>query len=303
MVIDASVRSRWIQAMAIAGVIVLAVLLLLPAVQQAREAARRTQSRNNLKQIGLALGSYHDTFQHWPAGGTFDQNGRGMHGWEIALFPYLEASTLHRWIDYEQPWDAPHNAGCYAFRLPYFINPSIDPSSTRVLRKNEFAISHYSASSNLLAANSGVKLTEIESRSETFAMGELGGDFVPWGCPYNWRPLRGLTDAPRTYGRIENIGGNFLMVDGSVRWIAPDASHEVLAKLRGSNLAGDEAARTQSRSSRMRPCNNPRIQAISPRIRGMNLSCRILIKHHCTISLTSAITSRTVSLETQRISR
>lgn len=243
MAIDASVRSRWIQAIAIAGMILLAVLLLLPAVQQSREAARRTQSRNNLKQLGLALDNYHDTFQRWPSGGTFDQNGRGMHGWGIALYPYLEASTLHQWIDYDQPWNAPYNAGCYACRLPYFINPSIDPGYTSVLRKNEFAISHYSANSNLLSANSGVKLSEIESRSGTFAMGELGGDFVPWGCPYNWRPLRGLTDAPRTYGRIENIGGNFLMADGSVRWIAPDASQEVISKLRGSNLAGDEAER------------------------------------------------------------
>jgi prepilin-type processing-associated H-X9-DG protein len=50
-----------------------------------------------------------------------------------------------------------------------------------------------------------------------------------------------LTDAPRTYGRIENIGGNFLMADGSVRWIAADVAEEVLAKQRGSNLAGDDA--------------------------------------------------------------
>jgi hypothetical protein len=243
MVIDASVRSRWIQAMAIAGVIVLAVLLLLPAVQQAREAARRTQSRNNLKQIGLALGNYHSTHGHWPAGGTFDGNGHALHGWGILLFPYLDASPLYMQVDYNLPWDAPHNAGCYSYRLAVFRNPSIDRTSDFIIRKNEFALSHYSANSNLLAANSRVDLSEIESQSETFVMGELGGDFVPWGCPYNWRPLRGLTEAPRTYGRIENIGGHFLMADGSVRWIAPDASVEVLARLRGSNLAGDEAER------------------------------------------------------------
>ncbi|HEY4260516.1 MAG TPA: DUF1559 domain-containing protein, partial [Schlesneria sp.] len=95
MVIDASVRSRWIQAIAIAGVILLAALLLLPAIQQAREAARRTQSKNNLKQFGLALNNYHDSHQSWPAGGTFSRDGHGMHGWAILLIPYLEASPLY----------------------------------------------------------------------------------------------------------------------------------------------------------------------------------------------------------------
>lgn len=242
MVIDASVRSRWIQVTVLAGVAVLVVLLVLPALQVSREAARRTQSKNNLKQIGLALNNYQDTFRTWPPGGTFEPDGQGMHGWGIQLFPYLEASPLYAHVDFKQPWDAPHNAGCFAIRLSVFINPSID-SDNLSRRRDEFAPCHYSANSNLLAANSAVRLSDVEDQSQTFVMGELGGDFVPWGCPYNWRPLVSLTDTPRTYGRIENYGGQFLMVDGSVRWIAPDVSEELLAKLRGTNLAGDVAAK------------------------------------------------------------
>lgn len=242
MAIDASVRSRWIQAIAIAGMILLAVLLLLPAVQQSREAARRTQSRNNLKQIGLALDNYHDTYEHWPSGGTFDQNGRGMHGWGIALYPYLDASPLYSRVDFQQSWDAPYNAGCFSIRLSVFENPSI-ATTDAFGRKSEFAFCHYAANSNLLAANSAIKPSEIESPSATFFMGEVGGNFVPWGCPYNWRPLQNLTEAPGPFGRITNIGGHFLMADGSVRWIKPDVSEEVLSKLRGSNLAEDEAER------------------------------------------------------------
>lgn len=242
MVIDASVRLRWIQAIAIAGMILLAVVLLLPAVEISREAARRTQSKNNLKVIGLALANYHSTYRIWPSGGTFDPDGHALHGWGIQLFPYLEASPLYTHIDFKQPWDAPHNAGCFAIRLTVFINPSIE-SDNLSRRTNEFAPCHYSANSNLLAANSAVNPSDIEGQRQTFVMGELGGDFVPWGCPYNWRPLVSLTDTPRTYGRIENYGGQFLMADGSVRWIAPDVSEELLAKLLGTNLAGNEAAR------------------------------------------------------------
>ncbi|MDB5344474.1 MAG: hypothetical protein JWP89_2851 [Schlesneria sp.] len=165
-----------------------------------------------------------------------------MHGWGILLLPYLESSPLYSQIDFKQPWDAPFNAGCFSIRLRVLMSPSVHDTGLNP-QKDEFALSYYSANSNLLGANSGIKPSEIQSRSETFVMGELGGDFVPWGCPYNWRPLRSLKDTPRTYGRIENFGGPFLMADGSVRWIAPDASQEVLANLRGSNLAGDEAER------------------------------------------------------------
>ena len=68
------------------------VALILPAIQQAREAARRTQSKNNLKQIGMAMGNYHDTHLHFPPGGTFDSNGRGHHGWNAYLWCYMDSN-------------------------------------------------------------------------------------------------------------------------------------------------------------------------------------------------------------------
>jgi hypothetical protein len=87
-----------------------------------------------------------------------------------------------------------------------------------------------------------VTLSDIDDKENSFIAGELGGDFVPWACPNNWRPLATLTGAPRTYGRPENIGGNFLTVGGSVRWVNPDVSAEVLDQLRGPDLAGSAAA-------------------------------------------------------------
>lgn len=239
MAIDASVRLRWIQACVVVGLVVLAIVLILPAIQMSREAARRTQSKNNLKQIGLAIGNFQSSYGRFPSGGTFDPDGHGQHGWAISIWPFVDSLPLYGQVDFKQSWDAPYNASCFQIQVPVFLNPSFPkPDPNR-----GFAISHYSANSYLLAANSEVKHDEIENRSNTFIMGELGGDFVPWGCPYNWRPLHGLTDAPRTYGRPENFGGHFLMADISVRWIAADTSEEILSVLRGPNLAGDEAKR------------------------------------------------------------
>jgi prepilin-type processing-associated H-X9-DG protein len=76
------------------------IALLLPAVQQAREAARRTQCKNNLKQLGLALHNYHDTYGTLPfsyftpeAGGGYDANQRGR-SWMSMILPQIEQGNL-----------------------------------------------------------------------------------------------------------------------------------------------------------------------------------------------------------------
>ncbi|MEI6538242.1 MAG: DUF1559 domain-containing protein [Planctomycetota bacterium] len=87
-------------------VVVVAVLvaLLLPAVQQARTAARRTQSKNNLKQIGLAMHNYHDVFSMFPPGGIYTKNDEPYNAWMTSLLPFVEQANLYSQIDFNQPW-------------------------------------------------------------------------------------------------------------------------------------------------------------------------------------------------------
>jgi hypothetical protein len=153
------------------------------------------------------------------------------------IWPYLDANPYYNRIDFKQPWNSLDNAPYFRRKNWVCLNPSIPDDAA----EDAFGVADYSANSHIMAANSAVKLSEIGSRADTFIAGELGGDFIPWGCPYNWRPLIGFDTNPRTYGRPD-IGGQFLMVDGSVRWITPDASDAVLAELRGPDLAKAAAA-------------------------------------------------------------
>ncbi|WP_437192717.1 DUF1559 domain-containing protein [Planctomicrobium sp. SH527] len=86
-----------IELLVVIAIIAILIALLLPAVQQAREAARRSQCKNNLKQIGLALHNYHDVYNAFPIGGT--TGGRGCN-WRVRILPYIEQVNAYNQISF-----------------------------------------------------------------------------------------------------------------------------------------------------------------------------------------------------------
>ena len=85
------------------------IALLLPAVQAAREAARRMQCSNNVKQIGLALYNYHDVHGAFPPLYTVDEEGNPLHSWRVLILPYIEQNALYEQIRLDEPWDSEYN--------------------------------------------------------------------------------------------------------------------------------------------------------------------------------------------------
>ena len=124
-----------IELLVVIAIIAVLIALLLPAVQQARESARRTQCKNNLKQLGLALHNYHDTHNFFPPGNVASQVGGWGPSWWIFILPYIDQAPVYSSLTFDgsQPgWsccgDASGTANGAVMRRAK-INAAICPSS------------------------------------------------------------------------------------------------------------------------------------------------------------------------------
>jgi prepilin-type N-terminal cleavage/methylation domain-containing protein len=109
-----------VELLVVIAIIGVLVALLLPAVQAAREAARRTQCVNNLKQFGLALQTFHDTNQAFPAARYTDK----CPTWFALIMPYLEATNEYRMWDFKEWYAHAKNREARMARIPGYFCPS-----------------------------------------------------------------------------------------------------------------------------------------------------------------------------------
>ena len=177
---------RWaaftlVELLVVITIIGILIALLLPAVQAAREAARRTQCSNNFKQVGLALHNYHGALKTfpmglnmWPGGGDCANPGIQTRyygvGWAAVILPYLEQKSVYDAMDFrEDSYDGTMNFAAGAKFIPAYLCPS-DP-------QGEDLTSCCSGHSN--------GPSEYEDLAKTNMAGVA--DSVNWGCgTYPW---------------------------------------------------------------------------------------------------------------------
>jgi type II secretory pathway pseudopilin PulG len=217
------------------------VALLLPAVQSAREAARRSQSMNNMKQIGLAMHNYHDTFRGFPPSANVDQDGKPLLSWRVHILPYLEQQALYQKFHLDEPWDSEHN------RQLIELMPQLYRSPNSVAGAGKTVYLGNAGSGGIFvppATNRGKQIVGLsmaritDGTSNTIMLVEASDDMaVTWTKPDDYsfnsdQPLKGLTTMRP---------GGFLagFCDGSVRFIGATIDVSVLKALFTAN--GGEA--------------------------------------------------------------
>lgn len=200
-------------------------------------AEDRKQSTARLKQLGIALHNYHETYITLPPGGVYDLQGQGHHGWQTSLLPYVDQAPLFEQIDMNVPWNDPKNIARFQVEMPPYLRAS-DESRKGA---DGFAVSHWAANKNIMFSNSDMRFSKIiDGVSNTVFVGEVVGDFKPWGHPASWRDLaEGINQGPATFGNPSQQQALFLLGDGAVRQISEKVDREVLRKL--STPGGREA--------------------------------------------------------------
>ncbi len=223
---------HWDQGKSIAVCVLLTpifgVLCLLPAQRGARPAARRSQCKNNLKQIGLALHNYHETFGSFPPAFIADASGRPMHSWRVLILPYLDQAPLYNEYRFDEPWDGPHNRKLGDTVLQVFNCPSEDHGG----KGGPSAMTDYVAvvgPETMWPDRGAVALGDVrDGASNTLQVVEVANSGIPWIEP---RDLHVVQMAPTINSKSgqgissRHVGGaNALMADGSVRFISENLS-------------------------------------------------------------------------------
>jgi prepilin-type N-terminal cleavage/methylation domain-containing protein/prepilin-type processing-associated H-X9-DG protein len=106
-----------VEMLVVIAIIGVLVALLLPAVQAARESARRVSCANNLRNLGLALQQYHDRARRFPPA----TSGAPKHNWITRILPHLEADNVHKLYRYDKNWDSDENQPAVTVPLKVLI--------------------------------------------------------------------------------------------------------------------------------------------------------------------------------------
>lgn len=169
-----------IELLVVIAIIGILIALLLPAVQKVRQAAARTQCQNNLKQIGVALQSYHDVKKRFPPGSNWFSDippagmsngltspglGRYPFDWMAHILPHVEQEAIFKMIDFKEPcnWPHPSNNAAMRHHVPVFICPSVPGLPTYYPffdllpgSDNAFAVSYSAVSTHTTTYTHGV---------------------------------------------------------------------------------------------------------------------------------------------------
>jgi prepilin-type processing-associated H-X9-DG protein len=204
------------------------VALLLPAVQAAREAARRMECSNNLKQIAIAMHNYHEAYRTFPCAYTVDEEGKPLHSWRTLLLPFIEQQALYEQIRLDEPWDSPHNRPLADTVIPVYSCPS----------SPELGATNYMVvvgPGTIFEGAEAVGIAKItDGTSNTIMVVEVTDTATPWMAPVDLsiEQMQFRINGGPSEAQSRHPGGvNVAMSDGSVQFIADSLDPQTLKAL------------------------------------------------------------------------
>jgi hypothetical protein len=214
----------------------LPALLIIPAYHAAQTSVAKVQSRNNLKQLALAMHNFNDVYGRLPPAVVYDRQGKPLYSWRVLILPYVEEDQLYKEFHLNEAWDSPHNKPLLARMPKVFAPPGVataEPYATfyQVLDGPRAAFDSGGGKGlrpyplvgmDLTGQPAGMEggttsripATFLDGTSRTFLIVE-GGEAVPWSKPgdVRWDPN----------GPLPKLGGLFngdfhaAMADATVR--------------------------------------------------------------------------------------
>jgi prepilin-type N-terminal cleavage/methylation domain-containing protein/prepilin-type processing-associated H-X9-DG protein len=246
---------------AIVGVL---ISMLLPAIQSAREAARRLSCKNNFRQIGIGMHNYHDALNSFPPGGLEPRSPRWPNGrqlaWSLLLLPFIEEEPLYKSVKTGLAFDAPENEKAAATILPVYICPSVPhrsylssgrgicdyggiygprPPVAAAPNNPPRGTMLYDKAIRIKDISDGTSKTLLISEDCDFADGQWinGLNVFDVAFPINLAPPYENDIRSKHAG-----GANALFADGSVHFLAEIMTNETLSALctrAGSDVVGE----------------------------------------------------------------
>ena len=215
--------------------------LFLPAVQSARESARRTQCTANLQRIGVAMQSYYDDYDCFPPAYVADDKGRPLHSWRALLLPYLD-KPLAAQYRFDEPWDGPNNRLLHA-RVPaiYHCSSDSEPSTTGA---TDYVV--INGTGAIFDNTKCTKLAEITDGTEgTLLVVEVAEGDIVWLEPRDLRlaGMSGSINIPKGEEVSSNHSGgaNVLTADGKAHFLSEARTsqevHALVTKAGGESVS------------------------------------------------------------------
>jgi beta-lactamase regulating signal transducer with metallopeptidase domain len=202
-----------------------AIRTLAPAVSNARARARRAQSMNNLKQIGLAFHNYHSSNNRFPAS-VNREKAKFPYSWRVAILPYIEQPDLYNQYHFDEPWDGPNNIKLLNRMPATYTYPGSDGTPSSKTNTSYFI---FTGRSTIGGTEGGTEIRQItDGTSNTILAVEAQRD-IPWTKPEDI-PFDGNAPLP-VLGGFTPEGFDALFGDGSVRFLKKSINPMVLRAL------------------------------------------------------------------------